>query len=257
MTITNVAITVSYDGTGFAGFARQPGQRTVQGHIEEALATALRVPVETVGAGRTDAGVHALAQVMSFGFDGDVDTSVLLRSLNALTGPDVVVTEARRTAPGFSARFDALAREYRYRIVPGPVPPVFLSGVAWWVKPTLDLAAMRDAANCLIGEHDFSSFCVTASALGKSTRRRVELVSIEPTVELGEHCLVVRVVGNAFLHSMVRVIVGTLVEVGSGRREPGWAGEALRACDRAAAGPTAPAHGLTLWHVDYPQDCWL
>lgn len=257
MSAKTVVITVSYDGSGFAGFAKQPGQLTVQGNLEAALTTALRTPIETAVAGRTDAGVHALAQVVSFPFEGDLDTHTLLRSLNALAGPGIIASEVRVAPAGFSARFDAVAREYRYRIVPGPVPPVFLAGCAWWVKSTLDLAAMREAANHLVGEHDFSSFCVAASAEGKPTRRRLELVSIEPAVELGEHCLVVRIVGNAFLHSMIRIIVGTLVEVGSGRREPAWAGEVLGACDRAVAGPTAPAHGLTLWHVDYPQECWL
>jgi len=257
MTARSIVITVAYNGSGFAGFARQPGQLTVQGSLEAALATALRSEVEIVGAGRTDAGVHALAQVVSFSFDGEIDTSALLKSLNALTGPGIVVSEVREATRGFSARFDAMAREYRYRIVPGPIPPVFLAEHAWWVKPSLDISAMRDASSLLIGEHDFGSFCVAASAEGKPTKRRLELVSIEPAVELGEHCLVIRIVGNAFLHSMVRVIVGSLVEVGSGRRGPEWIGQALLACDRTAAGPTAPAHGLTLWHVDYAQECWL
>jgi len=251
------AITVAYDGTAFAGFAKQPGQLTVQGSLETALTTALRIPVETVAAGRTDAGVHALGQVVSFVTPEAPDTHALLRSLNALAGPGIVITEVRAAPPRFSARFDAVAREYRYRVVPGPVPPVFLVGFAWWVKVALDLSAMREAAAALIGEHDFKSFCVAGSAENKSTTRALELVSIEPRVELGEHCLVVRVVGNAFLHSMVRVIVGSLVEVGTGRREPQWIAEALAACDRSAAGPTAPARGLTLWHVDYPEECWL
>lgn len=251
------AMTVSYDGAGFAGFARQPGQATVQGMLEAALETALREPVETVGAGRTDAGVHALGQVVSFETTQDPDRHTLLRSLNALTGEGIVVTELREVPDGFSARFDAVAREYRYRLVPGPVPPVFLERYAWWVRSQLDLGAMREASAALVGEHDFKSFCVTESARDRSTVRALELVSIEPTVEFGEHCLVVRIVGNAFLHSMVRAIVGSLVEVGSGRRSPAWLADALAACDRSAAGPTAPACGLTLWHVDYPEECWL
>jgi len=251
------AIAIAYDGTDFAGFARQPGQLTVQGNLEAALTTALRVPVQTVGAGRTDAGVHALGQVVSFDTQEAPDAHALLRSLNALAGPGIVVTEVRTAPHGFSARFDAVAREYRYRVVPGPVPPVFLSRFAWWVKTALDLTSMREAAASMIGEHDFKSFCVAGSAEGKSTTRALELVTVEPKVELGEHCLVFRVVGNAFLHSMVRVMVGSLVEVGLGRREPQWISEALAACDRSAAGPTAPAHGLTLWHVDYPEECWL
>lgn len=253
------ALTISYDGAPFSGFARQPGCDTVQGRLEAALGTVLRRPVTTVGAGRTDAGVHALGQVVSFDADGtEPEPSTLLRSLNALVGGGIVVTEVRRAAPGFSARFDAEAREYRYRLVPGPLPPLFLEPVAWWTKRTLDLAAVRSAAAALVGEHDFRSFCVAQSAaIERSTVRTIELVEILPEEHLGEHCVTVRVIGNAFLHSMVRVIVGSLVEVGAGRREAGWIAEALAACDRSAAGPTAPAHGLTLWHVSYPEECWL
>jgi len=252
------ALTVSYAGTPFAGFARQPGLDTVQGRLERALSTALRREVQTVGAGRTDAGVHALGQVVSFDADGsEPGPAELLRSLNALVGDGIVVTGIRRAAAGFSARFDAEAREYRYRLVPGPVPPLFLEPVAWWPRRTLDLSTMRDAAGALLGEHDFRSFCVTESAEDRSTTRRIELVEVVPEEHLGEHCVTVRVVGNAFLHSMVRVIVGSLVEVGAGRREPAWLAGVLAACDRAAAGPTAPARGLTLWHVSYPEECWL
>ena len=252
------ALTVSYDGAPFSGFARQPGLDTVQGRIESALATVLREPVETVGAGRTDAGVHALGQVVSFATGAIVpDTHALLRSLNALCGEGIVITGVRSAAHGFSARFDAEAREYRYRIVPGPVPPLFLAPVAWWIKHALDLGAMREAAEFLLGEHDFRSFCVAESARGQRTVRRMEAIDIFPEETLGEHSVIVRVVGNAFLHSMVRVIAGSLVEVGLGRHGPGWLGETLRARDRAAAGPTAPPHGLTLWHVSYPEECWL
>lgn len=253
-----LALTVAYDGAGFAGFARQPGLETVQGRLETALATVLRRDVETVGAGRTDAGVHALGQVVSFELaEGETHDATLVRSLNALVGAGIAVTGARPAPDGFSARFDAVAREYRYRIVPGPVPPLFLAPYSWWVKGALDLGEMRAAAAALIGEHDFRSFCVSASAEGTRTFRRLDAVEILPDVEMGEHCIVVRVTGNAFLHSMVRTIVGSLVEVGCGRRPASWMAEALAACDRSAAGPTAPAQGLTLWHVTYPDECWL
>jgi tRNA pseudouridine38-40 synthase len=253
-----VVLTLSYDGSGFAGFARQPEVPTVQGAVEAALATVLRREVTTVGAGRTDAGVHALGQVVSFEADGsEPEGGALLRSLNALVGEGIVVTGVREAPTGFSARHSAVGREYRYRLVPGPVPPLFLAGSAWWVKGTLDLRAMRRAAESLVGEHDFRSFCVTASAEGIRTHRRLDVVDIAPAVEMGEHAIVVRVTGNAFLHSMVRVIVGSLVEVGLGRRPAEWIAEVLSARDRAAAGPTAPAHGLTLWHVSYPEECCL
>lgn len=251
------ALTVSYDGSRFAGFARQPGIVTVQGRIEDALKTVLGEAVPTTGAGRTDAGVHALGQVVSFDFPAELEPPALLRSLNALTGEGIVVTGLCQATAGFSARHSAVGREYRYRIVPGPVPPLFLAPYAWWVKGTLDLSAMREAAQALLGEHDFKSFCVAASAEGKPTCRRLDVLEIAPETVLGEHSLVVRIVGNAFLHSMVRVIVGSLVEVGSGRRPVSWLGQALEARDRTAAGPTAPPEGLTLWQVSYPEECWL
>lgn len=253
-----VALTVAYDGAPFAGFARQPGLDTVQGRIETALSTALRRDVATVGAGRTDTGVHALGQVVSFDAVVDeLDLARLRRSLDALTGPGLVVRDVALVRPGFSARFDAVSREYRYRIVVGSVPPLFLQGYAWHVAHELDAGEMAEAAACLVGEHDFRSFCVSESARGKRTYRRLDRVELFEEEHLGEPCLTVRIVGNAFLHSMVRVIVGSLVEVGTKRRDAGWLRGALDACERAAAGPTAPAHGLTLWRVEYPSDVWL
>jgi len=253
-----LALLVAYDGADFAGFARQPGQRTVQGELEQALSIVLRRPTELVGAGRTDAGVHALGQMVSFPCgDAGIDERSLLRSLNALVGDGLVVREVRRARPGFSARFDAVNREYRYRIVPGRVPPLFLRHVAWSTPRLLDVDAMREGAAHLIGERDFKSFCLTEAAVGRRTFRRMDEIDISEEEHLGERCLVVRVVGNAFLRSMVRVVVGTLVEVGTGRRDPAWVADALAARDRGAAGPTAPAQGLTFWHVGYPEDVWL
>jgi len=251
-------LTVSYDGARFHGFARQDGLATVQGALEKALHTALRRSVATSGAGRTDTGVHALGQVVSYQeAPGDPGTPELLRSLNALAGPGIVVTGVRRAAPGFDARHSAVCREYRYRIVTGPVPPLFLAGRSWWVKRSLDLGAMREGALALLGEHDFRSFCVSDSAEGRRCVREIETIEITPSQEMGEHCVVLRIVGRSFLHSMVRIVAGTLVEVGRGRRDPAWVGSALAACDRAAAGPTAPPEGLTLWHVTYPPEGWL
>lgn len=250
-------LTIGYDGSAFHGFARQDGPETVQGTLERALQTALRRPVETVGAGRTDTGVHARAQVVSFASaPSDPRPEELMRSLNALAGPNIVVRQVRQAVEGFSARHDALSREYRYLLVPGPVPPLALKGRSWWVKGPLDLEAMREAAQVLLGEHDFRSFCVTESAIGKRTVRDIATVRIAPVVEMGEACIEIRIVGRSFLHSMVRIVVGSLVEVGRGRRSPEWLGGALAACDRSAAGPTAPPEGLTLWDVAYPPEVW-
>ncbi len=257
MPFGSIALTVAYDGEPFAGFARQPGLSTVQGRLEDALTTVLRRDVSTVGAGRTDSGVHALGQVVSLDATGDEALPSLARSLTALAGPGIVVREARAARAGFSARFDAISREYRFRLATGPVPPLFLSRFAWHVPAELDVLAMQVAAEHLYGEHDFRSFCVTESAEDKNTVRRIEEIVIYAEEQLGEESLVVQVVGSAFLHSMIRVIVGSLVEVGTGRREPRWLGDALDAKDRAAAGPTAPPHGLTFWRVEYPDEVWV
>jgi tRNA pseudouridine38-40 synthase len=217
----------------------------------------LRRDVRISCAGRTDAGVHALGQVVSFeSAPGDPDDAALVRSLNALAGPHIAVVHARAAVAGFDARGSATAREYRYRIVTGSVPPLFLAGRSWWVKGGLDLDAMRAGAAHLLGEHDFRSFCVTASAEGRRTVRDIHRLDIDTAVEMGEECVVVRVEGRSFLHSMVRIVVGTLVEVGRGRRAPAWVAEALEARSRAAAGPTAPPEGLVLWRVEYPDDAW-
>ncbi len=253
-----IALTVAYDGSPFSGFARQPGLQTVQGRIESALQTVLGREVTTTGAGRTDAGVHALGQVVSFDALGDEPhPHQLRRSVEALSGGGISIREVRRARTGFSARFDAVEREYRYRIFNASADPVFLERFSWHVAARLDLEQMRECAAPLIGEHDFRSFCVTDSGAGKSTVRRIDILEIVEEEHLGEACLTVRVVGNAFLHSMVRTIVGTLVEAGSGRRDSDWIREVLIAQSRAAAGPTAPAKGLVFHRVAYPVEVWL
>lgn len=250
-----VAVVLSYNGRTFAGFARQPGQRTVQGNLEEAFSLALRRPVETVCAGRTDAGVHARAQVVSFpitaGELGEYPVERLKRSFQALTDDAISIQSIALMPLDFSARFSAVEREYRYLVVPGARRPLFLADWAWDVRRPLDAQAMDAAGKLLLGEHDFKSFCMAASAEGKNTVRALSQVDVLPVNILGEDALSIRVTGNAFLHSMVRTIVGSLVAVGSGKRPVEWMGEALAACDRRAAGETAPAHGLVFWRVAY------
>lgn len=252
-----LVVRVAYDGSDLHGFARQPGLPTVQGALEAALEVLLRRPVQTVGAGRTDAGVHAIGQVVSLPVAADElppDLSSLARGINALAGPHVRVLDVALAPPGFSARFDAVSRTYRYLIATGPVAPLFAGRYAYHVPRQLDLSAMRAGAAYLVGEHDFKSFCVTASAEGQRTFRHVDRISVDPSrTEFGEELIEVVVRGNAFLHSMIRIIIGTLVEVGLGRRDPEWVGEVLAACSREAAGPTAPAVGLTLVDVEYPS----
>lgn len=248
-------LTVAYNGEPFCGFAKQPAQLTVQGNIEEALALLLRRDMETTCAGRTDSGVHAIGQVISFDTTEEEfrsrDPQKFVRSLNALTDENIIVKELVFKPSGFSARFDALAREYHYHIYSGSTPPVFVKDFAWYVPGNLDVNAMRLGAKYLIGEHDFKSFCKAVSAQDKPTHRCIFDITIETQKVFDEEVLTIVVVGNAFLHSMVRTIVGTLVSVGLGRRKPEWVGDVLAACDRNAAGETAPANGLVFWHVCY------
>ena len=258
-----MVLRVAYDGTNFSGYAIQEKQghvRTVAGELRDALRMLLRRDVELTCAGRTDAGVHARAQHVSFAVDereaSELDGSRLLRSLGAVLPEDVRVDRVLRAPAGFSARFDAQARHYRYGVSVGPVEPLFGARWTWWQRSAvpwdIDVDAMAEGARYLEGEHDFKSFCKTASAVDKPTCRFVEHVRLEWEEAFGERRLVFDVVGNAFLHSMVRTIVGTLMEVGCGRRSPAWVGEVLAACDRRAAGPCAPAKGLTFWDVRYP-----
>ena len=252
-----LVLKLGYRGAGFAGFAAQPTQRTVAGEVTRALETLLRREVDLTCAGRTDAGVHAIAQYVSVPVTVEelaLPDRRLMHGLGALL-PDDIAPQALYQAPaGFSARFDATSRSYRYRIVDGPARPVLAWDHAWWLKSTLDEAAMNEAAQALVGEHDFKSFCKATSAEGKPTHRYVSRIDVTREVECGESVVCIDVVGNAFLHSMVRTITGTLVEVGRGHRDALWVAEALAACDRKAAGPCAPAKGLAFVGVDYPQN---
>lgn len=250
-----VAMRLSYRGDPFCGFAKQPGQLTVQGSVEEALSKVFRHPVETVCAGRTDSGVHARGQWVSFSLTAkewnERSEYKILKSLNALTHEDISVREIVRKDLDFSARFSARTREYRYFICTDQPRPLLMRDFSWHLGKELDLEAMRKAASYLIGEHDFRSFCMAASAEGKTTNRNVVSIDIEPCQMWGENLVVITVVGNAFLHSMVRTIVGTLVMVGRGKRSPEWVADVLEARNRSAAGENAPAAGLVFWKVNY------
>lgn len=252
-----LVLKLGYRGAGFAGFAAQPTRRTVAGEVTRALETLLRREVDLTCAGRTDAGVHAIAQYVSVPVTVEelaLPDRRLMHGLGALLPDDIAPQVLYQAPAGFSARFDATSRSYRYRIVDGPVRPVLAWDHAWWLKSTLDEVAMNEAAQALVGEHDFKSFCKATSAEGKPTHRYVSRVDVTREVECGESVVCIDVVGNAFLHSMVRTITGTLVEVGRGHRDALWVAEALAACDRKAAGPCAPAKGLTFVGVDYPQN---
>lgn len=252
-----LVLKLGYRGADFCGFAAQPGRRTVAGEVVRSLETLLRREVDLTCAGRTDAGVHAIAQYVSVPVTADelaLPVRRLMHGLSALLPDDISPAMLYHAPKGFSARFDARSRSYRYRIVAGEARPVLAWDHAWWLRSDLDVAAMGEAASALVGEHDFKSFCKATSAEGKPTHRCVMRCDVSEQAECGERVICIDVVGNAFLHSMVRTIAGTLVEVGRGHRSPAWASEALAACDRKAAGPCAPAKGLTFVGVDYPQE---
>ena len=241
-----IALLVAYDGTDFRGFARQPHGRTVQGEIEEALSQLLRVPIRTVGAGRTDAGVHALGQVMSFVAPDGTDPARVARRVNRRLGPEISVRDAAVVADAFDARHSARRRVYEYSLYLASARDPFLDRFAVWMPDGLDVGAMRRAARSFVGEHDFSSFCRRGDG---SMVRRVRSITVRPSAGR----LLIRVVADSFCHQMVRSLAGFLLDVGRGKREASAAREALAARDRAAAGPVAPAKGLVLLAVGYPR----
>ncbi len=252
-----MVLVVGYRGAEFSGFAAQDDQRTVAGELERTLVTLLRRPVDITCAGRTDAGVHALAQHVSLPVTADELSSLgrarLMRALNAIAPDDISVRDVLVAPAGFSARFDALSRSYRYRVCCSESRPVLSWYHAWWHASPLDVDAMRAASAPLVGEHDFKSFCKASSAEGKPTSRNIISLDVHEICEAGENLIAFDVRGNAFLHSMVRTLVGTLVEVGRGRRDVKWVKEVLEARDRRAAGQCTPAKGLTFESVEYPQ----
>jgi tRNA pseudouridine38-40 synthase len=243
--MTIVRLDLAYDGSDFHGWARQPGRRTVEGVLLDALARVLRERPALSVAGRTDAGVHARGQVASFRSNEDEDPGRIQRAVNGMLAPEIVVVRASRAPDRFDARRSAASREYRYRVSLAAVPDPFTARFTWHRPGSLTLGAMRVAAKHLVGEHDFSSFCRPPQA--GSTVRRLERLSVATRGE----SLEIAARANSFLHQMVRSLVGALVAVGEGKLDPDSMPAVLAARDRAAAGPMAPPHGLTLERVVY------
>ncbi len=250
-----LAITVAYDGLQFNGWQTQPDRASVQDALERALSRIAGHPVATTCAGRTDAGVHALVQVAHFDTDAARAPGAWTRGVNALLPPGAAVQSAQPVPETFHARYDARRRAYVYLMWRAPHRHPLLEGRAAWVYDALDVAAMREAAALLLGEHDFSAFR-SSQCQARNPVRRLERVTL---VERGA-LLAIEFVGNAFLHHMVRNLVGALHWVGSGRRSASWIGEVLRSRDRRQAARTFPAHGLYLAGVEYDErlsiPCW-
>lgn len=238
---------VAYDGAPFSGFARQRDRRTVQGELEAALTRLAKRPVTTVGAARTDAGVHARGQVVHADVPAGFDPERVRRALNGGLGPAITVREAAWAPPGFDARVSARRRTYVYRIDDSGDPDPLARGfVLAWPRP-LDLERMRKAAEPLLGEHDFAAFC-RGGPPGSTTVRRVEEAR---WTDVGDGVAWFEIRATAFCWQMVRSIVGTLVDIGTGHRRAGEVMGMLRAKDRAAAGKVAPPQGLCLREVGY------
>jgi tRNA pseudouridine38-40 synthase len=266
-----VRMTVAYDGTGFHGFSDNLGVRTVGGELARAIETVLRHPVNLIVAGRTDRGVHAWGQVVSFdaqsaesrqeaqsaesrqgAHSAEVDLVGLQRHVNSMLGPAIVVRSAEVAPPTFNARRSAKARRYRYTVLNRPVPDPFLAATSWHVPDPLDLAALRLACDPLIGEHDFSSFCRVPRRIPDASL--VRLVHDARWHDLGDGVLRFDIGASSFCQQMVRALVGTMVAIGAGRKRAGEMAGVLRARSRVGSERLAPARGLCLWEVVYPPD---
>jgi len=241
-----IMLRVAYDGTEYCGWQQQPNGITVEGVLNCELSSLLKEEIEVIGASRTDAGVHAHGNVCVFDTKSRIPGEKFSSALNSYLPGDICVQESREVAPDFHPRHCECNKTYEYQIYNATFPnPLFRRYTHFLYRP-LDVAAMQRAAGYLVGEHDFKSFC-SVDTLAKTTVRRVD--SIEVKEEKGASCgreIIIQVAGRGFLYNMVRIIAGTLIEVGRGQIPPERVKDILEVCDRQAAGPTAPACGLTL-----------
>ena len=241
-----IALGLEYDGSRFLGWQKQPGGATVQDALESGLAEIAGVPIATIAAGRTDRGVHARLQVVHFDTAVQRPLSAWVRGVNALLPPPIAVLWAHEVVEDFHARYSALSRSYRYELVNRAVRPALSASYTGWFHLPLDVPAMREAAAALVGEHDFSAFR-SSECQAKSPVRTLHALNIERRGERID--FLIR--ANAFLHHMVRNLVGTLVYVGKGKHPPRWAKEVLESRERARAAPTFGPEGLYLETIEY------
>lgn len=239
-------MTVSYDGKDFAGWQVQPGQRTVQGSIQESLSKLIRHPVTIHGSGRTDSGVHALGQVFHFKAFTTIPIERIVKALNTWLPKDIVITEAVLAEPEFHARYDVHEKTYQYKILNTQIRSPLLHNYAWHVSEPLNVNAMSEAVSLMVGTHDFAGFAASGSSQKTTVR------SLSRAAVWKEHDeILMEFTADGFLYHMVRNFAGTLFEVGMGRRAPSWVAEILAARDRSLAGITAPPQGLYLMKVKY------
>lgn len=253
--VERIRLVVAYDGSGFHGFADNVGVRTVAGVLSAAISTVTGAPVGLTCAGRTDKGVHARAQVVTFDVAlGSVDLPGLVKSLNKMCGPAIAVTDADVVTVDFDARFSARARRYRYRIVNRPAPDPFQAHLSWHIPEPLSVTAMNLACDPFIGEHDFAAFCRRPKRRDGEEASLVRRVIEATWFDDGGGDLRFEIEASSFCHQMVRSVVGTLVDVGRGKRHAGDILSIIRSKDRNQSGELAPPQGLTLWTVRY--DDW-
>ena len=243
----NYKLKISYDGSRYFGWEHQPDRETIQGKIETVLTRMVdKDMVDVIGAGRTDAGVHARAMIANVHLDTQMSPEEIRDYANRYLPDDIAILEVREAADRFHARYKAVGKTYQYTCFDGPVKPVFDRKYYTPMDQELDVEAMQEAAHFLEGKHDYKSFCGN-SRMKKSTVRIVDTI----TVRRRKGYVYLTFHGTGFLQNMVRIMSGTLIEVGLGRKRPEEVGEILEACDRKVAGPTAPAKGLCLLKVDY------
>lgn len=242
----NYKMLIEYDGSRYNGWQRQPDHETVQGKLEKVLSLMCQKEVEVIGAGRTDAGVHARGMVANAGMDTDFSEQEICDYLNRYLPDDIAVKEVREASPRFHARYNAVGKTYRYTCYDGEVKSVFDRRYVTHLEEKPDIDKMQQAAKLLEGEHDFRNFCVNPR-MKKSTVRYVDQIEV---VRKGDY-IIFTFHGNGFLQNMVRIMVGVLLEVGCGRMTCQQIKDVLGVADRQKAGPTAPAQGLCLMKVDY------
>jgi tRNA pseudouridine38-40 synthase len=280
----SLRLTVSYDGTDFCGWQIQPNQRTVQGELQAAIQRITGEPVKVIGSGRTDAGVHALGQVASIATNCSLSPRVFHRAVNSELPEDVVLLDVAEAPPGFHATGDCSSKRYRYQVDNGPVPDLFLRRTSWYHRSPLDGEAMHEAAQALLGRHDFRSFestgserpdtvrtimdivvkevnvvevpvnCTAGQARSGTHQNGRQIVEAHPSIEGRSALIHFEVEADGFLYNMVRAIVGTLIQVGRGKQPISWPGEVLASVDRRRAGATAPPQGLFLLKANYPRE---
>jgi tRNA pseudouridine38-40 synthase len=247
--VRNVRLVLQFDGTDFCGWQVQAaGVRTVQGDLAAALKKLTGTDVTLHSSSRTDSGVHAAAMPVSFHLDATLPLRAFVLGLNSLLAPDLRVLEAADVPDAFHARFSALSKTYRYRVQNGPIALPLERRTSWHVHGDLDVGAMALASTALVGEHDFSAFRAAHCDAASPVRTVLDL----GVGRDGDGAVSITIRANGFLRNMVRIVAGTLVAVGLGRRGEGWVREVLQSRDRRLGGQTAPAHGLCLMEVEYP-----